>query len=219
MFPWYPPTSSPIRHIDWFCGGYGGWTYALKEIMKAEQHAFLTLGIEMQLNLAAQHSINHDTILVPDQELPPQWLLAQSRDVTLQANIHDMKAIQAVACFQADLWTASAPCQPWSSASSARGLDDGNGVSFAKLLSLARCMRPKIIALENVKNIRSHPQFPILCRIIHWCGYQIAFEKVMDASDKLPCHRPRWIAVLCRIEDPLPEMTWQSWGGIEYTLP
>eukprot|EP00438_Fugacium_kawagutii_P032480 Skav233880 [mRNA] locus=scaffold435:51283:55734:- [translate_table: standard] len=191
----------------------------MKEAIRAGWGDHLSLGIEMELNLAAQHSINHGSILVPDQPLPPTWFHDQKTNITLQANIHDLKSIQALACYQADIWTASAPCQPWSSAASAKGFDDGHGLSFAKLLSLARRMRPKLIALENVKNIRSHQHFVLLCQIIHWSGYRIAFEKVLDVQDKLPCHRPRWIAVLCRVEDPLPEFTWQSWGGIEPANP
>eukprot|EP00438_Fugacium_kawagutii_P013030 Skav221407 [mRNA] locus=scaffold1621:149957:154210:+ [translate_table: standard] len=127
--------------------------------------------------------------------------------------------MQAIACLGADLWTASFPCQPWSSASNAKGFLDHNGLALVKLMANARHLRPRVIGLENVQNLRKHDQFPMVCRLIHWCGYRIVFEKILNASEKLPSQRPRWIAILQRLEEPEPITEWKSWGGVQPSNP
>eukprot|EP00438_Fugacium_kawagutii_P014299 Skav226016 [mRNA] locus=scaffold1010:279357:281198:- [translate_table: standard] len=123
-----------------------------------------------------------------------------------------MKSIQALAYLDADLWTVSFPCQSWTSSAYSKGLHDGNGHSFVQVLSLGRRLRPRIITLENVKQFRFHEQYETACKIIHWCGYRILGERVLNAQDRLPIQRPRWLAVLQRIEDSPSDFRWQDWG-------
>eukprot|EP00438_Fugacium_kawagutii_P000396 Skav209650 [mRNA] locus=scaffold650:120319:124749:+ [translate_table: standard] len=162
--------------------------------------------------MASQHALNHGGILIPDQKLTPKWLSERKDNITIQADIHNLKSIQALACLDADFWTVSFPCQSWTSSAYSKGLHDGNGHSFVQVMSLGRRMRPRIITLENVKQFRFHEQYAEACKIIHWCGFRILGEKVLNAQDRLPIQRPRWLAVLQRIEDPPSDFCWQDWG-------
>eukprot|EP00438_Fugacium_kawagutii_P019980 Skav228574 [mRNA] locus=scaffold1368:104524:109418:- [translate_table: standard] len=210
--PWYQTTTQPLTHIDWFCGGFGGWSFAMKHLIKANWPQHRTIGIDNDVAMAAQHSINHDTILVPDQALPAQWFNTHTQDATLQGDLFFLKSIQSLAVTCSQLWTASFPCQPWSSSASARGFHDGNGLAFVQLLALARQMRPRIIGLENVRNFRMHDHYPTAVKIIQWAGYRILFDTIMNAQDHLPTNRARWVAVLQRVEDPVDDFQWSTWG-------
>lgn len=214
IIPWYRSVLKPRIHIDWFCGGFGGWSFAKKAAQNAGWPEYTTIGVEIDLPLAAQHAINHGGILVPDQPLPAQWFCKQQHDVTLQADIHHLKSIQALACTVADFWSGSFPCQSFTNTAFARGLKDPSGHSFVQLMALARQMRPAVIALENVKNFKEHSHYGTAIKIIHWCGYRVVHEKILNIQDRLPIQRPRWLCILQRIEDPPMAQNWTGWGPI-----
>lgn len=55
-----------------------------------------------------------------------------------------------------DILTAGFPCQPFSVAGYRKGFDDNRGNHFFRILDFVDTMRPKVIFLENVKNLVSH---------------------------------------------------------------
>ena len=55
-----------------------------------------------------------------------------------------------------DVLTAGFPCQPFSVAGYRKGFDDNRGNHFFRILDFADTMRPKVIFLENVKNLVTH---------------------------------------------------------------
>ncbi len=55
-----------------------------------------------------------------------------------------------------DILTAGFPCQPFSVAGYRKGFDDARGNHFFKILDFVDFMRPKVVFLENVKNLVSH---------------------------------------------------------------
>ena len=56
----------------------------------------------------------------------------------------------------ADILTAGFPCQPFSIAGMQKGFDDERSNVFWKILSIIKNNSPKIVILENVKNLQSH---------------------------------------------------------------
>lgn len=55
-----------------------------------------------------------------------------------------------------DVLTAGFPCQPFSVAGYRKGFDDNRGNHFFRILDFIDTMRPKVVFLENVKNLVSH---------------------------------------------------------------
>ncbi|WP_289665544.1 DNA (cytosine-5-)-methyltransferase [Flavobacterium panacagri] len=55
-----------------------------------------------------------------------------------------------------DILTGGFPCQPFSVAGYRKGFDDNRGNHFFRILDFADTMRPKVIFLENVKNLVNH---------------------------------------------------------------
>ncbi|MBF4492077.1 DNA (cytosine-5-)-methyltransferase [Flavobacterium sp. JLP] len=55
-----------------------------------------------------------------------------------------------------DVLTAGFPCQPFSVAGYRKGFDDNRGNHFFRILDFVDTMRPKVVFLENVKNLVTH---------------------------------------------------------------
>ena len=57
-----------------------------------------------------------------------------------------------------DVLTAGFPCQPFSVAGYRKGFNDNRGNHFFRILDFVDTMRPKVVFLENVKNLVNHDQ-------------------------------------------------------------
>ncbi|WP_136669211.1 DNA (cytosine-5-)-methyltransferase [Flavobacterium sp. H122] len=55
-----------------------------------------------------------------------------------------------------DILTAGFPCQPFSVAGYRKGFNDHRGNHFFRILDFVDTMRPKVVFLENVKNLVTH---------------------------------------------------------------
>lgn len=55
-----------------------------------------------------------------------------------------------------DVLTAGFPCQPFSVAGYRKGFNDNRGNHFFRILDFVDTMRPKVVFLENVKNLVNH---------------------------------------------------------------
>lgn len=101
-----------------------------------------------------------------------------------------------------DILCGGFPCQPFSRAGvSARnflGLEHGfdhptQGNLFFEIIEIAKKHRPKVLFLENVKNLRSHDggnTFKIIEEMITGLGYSF-FYKIINAQTEIPQRRER----------------------------
>lgn len=84
-----------------------------------------------------------------------------------------------------DVLCAGFPCQAFSISGKQRGFEDSRGTSFYDIARIAKCHKPKIIFLENVKNILSHSKgttINVIKNILDELGYDVYYE-VLKASD------------------------------------
>lgn len=105
-----------------------------------------------------------------------------------------------------DLLLAGFPCQPFSLAGVSKknslgrnhGFKDrSQGVLFFEIVRILQYHRPKVILLENVKNLLHHNKgqtFHIVKTALEQLDYQIYF-KVLDGKDYVPQHRERLFIV------------------------
>ena len=65
--------------------------------------------------------------------------------------------------------------------------------------SIMQCkfLRPRIILLEQVRNFESHPHYQKAMQLLTAAGYRVIYKKVIDAGDRCPMTRPRWLAIAC----------------------
>ena len=208
---WYNGTTAAHWTLNLCCGGYGGWEYAFKIAHDYGWPFHFHIGIDHSLPAAAQHSINHQTQLLPNVKIEASFLADRHKSTTICAPIQAQGWRQAVSMINPQIWTFSFPCQSWTGAAWSKGFLDENGKVLLEGLGMARIMRPTLIMLENVKNFSLHSQFADFCRIVHWCGYRFLQQATIDAQERIPCVRPRWLAILERIEESPQPFQWPKW--------
>ena len=127
-----------------------------------------------------------------------------------------------------DILCAGFPCQPFSRAGvSAResiGIKHGfecetQGNLFFDLVRIAKIKRPKVLFLENVKNLKSHDSgntFKTICQEIEEkLGYKF-FHQVINAKTLVPQKRERCFMVAFR--DDIDNFDFGDFSGDEHPL-
>lgn len=112
-------------------------------------------------------------------------------------NLIDIKDVNIP---KADILTAGFPCQPFSIAGMQKGFDDERSNVFWKILSIIKNNTPKIVILENVKNLQSHDNgktFKIIIENLEKLDYHIKYS-ILNTSKitGIPQNRER-IYIVC----------------------
>lgn len=98
-----------------------------------------------------------------------------------------------------DVLCAGFPCQPFSMAGLKKGFEDTRGTLFFDIARIINYHKPKIVFLENVKNLLNHDNgntFETIKKTLENLGYNV-YYKILKASDYgLPQLRPR-IYIIC----------------------
>lgn len=94
-----------------------------------------------------------------------------------------------------NLLTAGFPCQPFSSLGKKKGLSDKRGNLFYDIAKIAMIKQPKIVLLENVRNLKNHDSgntFKTIKEVLtKECGYDLHYDVFNTANFKLPQNRRR----------------------------
>ncbi|MGN0029246.1 MAG: DNA cytosine methyltransferase [Marinilabiliaceae bacterium] len=110
----------------------------------------------------------------------------------------DIKGIPAQGVPAHDLLTAGFPCQPFSISGKMKGFEDTRGTLIYEVFRIAAEKKPKVILLENVKQLVYHDKGNTLSTILKGLenlGYKPTW-KVLNASDfGVPQNRERIIIV------------------------
>ena len=220
FIPWDYTITMQHWAFDLFSGGYGGWKFGLDIVQQYLSHyaddltypQHCVIGIDSDLPSVTQSCINHETVLLPDQPIPNKFFVHNPHNAIFHAPIQSANWKQSVALVRPNWWTMSFPCQPWTSSAKSLGFSDANGRSFAYAIGLLRVFRPQLCLLENVKGFAEHPQYPLAIKLFQWAGYQVLHQGVFEASVHLPIKRPRYLAILARMEDPSRAFQWKHWG-------
>ena len=98
-----------------------------------------------------------------------------------------------------DILCAGFPCQPFSISGNRKGFDDdqGRGKLFFNIIAIIHEHFPKMVLLENVKNLCSHDKgrtFQVIRESLDELDYEI-FYKVLDGQNYVPQHRERILIV------------------------
>ena len=99
-----------------------------------------------------------------------------------------------------DILTAGFPCQPFSIAGMKKGFDDERSNIFWKILSIIKYNSPKIVILENVKNLQTHNNcktFKIIIENLEKLNYYIKYSVLNTCKiTGIPQNRER-IYIIC----------------------
>ncbi len=115
----------------------------------------------------------------------------------------DITKIAATNIPNHDILCAGFPCQPFSISGNQQGFDDerGRGRLFFNIIDIINVHKPKMVLLENVKNLEKHDNGNTLKRIedeLNIAGY-LVFHRVLCAADyNIPQARKRIYIVAFR---------------------
>jgi DNA (cytosine-5)-methyltransferase 1 len=100
-----------------------------------------------------------------------------------------------------DILCGGFPCQAFSISGKQKGFDDSRGTLFYDVARIAKDKKPKVLFLENVKNLVRHDggtTFKVILQTLDEIGYDV-FTKVLRSSDfGLPQARERIYIVAFR---------------------
>ena len=97
-----------------------------------------------------------------------------------------------------DVMCGGFPCQPFSAAGLKQGFSDTRGTLFFDMIRILKEKKPKVVFLENVKNLTTHDKgktFTVIVKSLEKLGYTVS-TKVLNAKDfGVPQNRERIIIV------------------------
>eukprot|EP00438_Fugacium_kawagutii_P010390 Skav220390 [mRNA] locus=scaffold639:176082:181550:- [translate_table: standard] len=194
------PVNRPVHHLELYAGGLGGWKAATQFLERYfGDMSFNTIAIEHDRELAVAYALSHASNLIHmDGEIPFDMLM-NGEDWIIVGEASADEWQQAVTHWQVDCCTISAPCPPWSGATTAPGLSHHNGRLFLKSVLDCRYWRQHMILIENVPGFASHGHKQWIERALRMIGYKLNWQGVINVATTLRTNRPRWLAVATRV--------------------
>lgn len=106
-----------------------------------------------------------------------------------------------------DVLCAGFPCQAFSIAGYRKGFEDTRGTLFFDVAKIIEAKKPKVVFLENVKNLYTHDNgntFNVIKTTLEDLGYHV-FHKIMSPSEyaNIPQNRER-IFIVCFNKETVP---------------
>lgn len=107
----------------------------------------------------------------------------------------DLKELQTHEVEKIDILTGGFPCQAFSVAGYRKGFNDDRGNVFFEILRFIDDLEPKVLFLENVKNLKGHDNgktFETVINELESRGYHLSY-KVLNSSEyaNVPQNRER----------------------------
>lgn len=94
-----------------------------------------------------------------------------------------------------DILCAGFPCQAFSIAGYQKGFEDTRGTLFFEIITITKAHKPKVIFLENVKNLKNHDKgrtFQVIKQSLEGLGYFVYDEILNSATHaNIPQNRER----------------------------
>lgn len=144
-------SESSFTYVDLFAG-IGGFAAALDAMGGRSVRA-----VEIDKQAAAVYRLNHG--------------VDAFGDITKLAND------EIVDFPDHDILTAGFPCQPFSKSGAQRGMDETRGTLFWNILRVLEAKRPKIVILENVRNLagpRHRHEWHVIIKALHELDYRVS---------------------------------------------
>jgi DNA (cytosine-5)-methyltransferase 1 len=88
-----------------------------------------------------------------------------------------------------DVLTAGFPCQPFSKSGHQLGVNEARGTLFYNILQIIEEKKPKIILLENVRNLvgpKHYKDYLIIIKLLRKLGYAVSDEPTILSPHEIP---------------------------------
>ena len=104
-------------------------------------------------------------------------------------DITDLANDDAVTIEPHDVLAAGYPCQPFSKSGFQRGMDEARGTLFWNIARIAEVQKPKVLLLENVRNVagpRHEHEWEVMIKTLRQLKYRVADEPAVLSPHQLP---------------------------------
>lgn len=132
----------------------------------------------------------------------------------IKVDVRDIREVDENKLSDFDVMLAGFPCQAFSIAGLRQGFDDekGRGNLFFELVRMIKEKKPRIVFLENVKNLVGHDKgntFRIICQNLDELGYKYT-SQVLNAMHygNVPQNRERIYIVAFRDDEDYAKFKW-----------
>jgi DNA (cytosine-5)-methyltransferase 1 len=88
-----------------------------------------------------------------------------------------------------DVLVGGFPCQPFSKSGFQRGMDETRGTLFFSILKVLKARRPRLVLLENVRNLagpRHRHEWDVIVRELRALGYRVSSHPAVFSPHLLP---------------------------------
>ena len=110
------------------------------------------------------------------------WGLQPDGDITLAANENNMDVPEH------DVLVGGFPCQPFSKSGKQRGMDEARGTLFWNIARIIEVRKPKIVLLENVRNIagpRHEHEWEVIIQTLRELGYRVSSKPLVVSPHRI----------------------------------
>lgn len=110
------------------------------------------------------------------------WGLLPDGDITLAANDSTMSVPSH------DVLTGGFPCQPFSKSGKQKGMDETRGTLFWNIAKIVEKKQPKIVLLENVRNIagpRHTHEWEVIIATLRELGYRVSSSPLVVSPHRI----------------------------------
>ena len=170
--------SLPWDFLHMFCGGFGGWSQAIRWLDKEHE---VCLGQEIFLDRDplimsiwdVKHGLQRRQLPLAGHEA---W--SPAKQVGLCGTVSDPSLIDACRSQANLITTMSPPCQSWSRGGRGLGLSELNGRAFLDALIQAFSLQTIAIAAECSDDIAVHPHFKAIKALAHAMGFRLVWDQI-----------------------------------------
>ena len=121
------------------------------------------------------------------------------RDFVIKADIDDNVWLPSVCRWGVHIMTISAAYPPWSGAAKCQGLNADQGCLLPSAILRCHQVRPQIVVLGQVNGFSTHQDKSLCIDLLRHDGYQLVWQKIVDAASFGGFTRLRWLAIAIRI--------------------
>jgi DNA (cytosine-5)-methyltransferase 1 len=110
------------------------------------------------------------------------WGIKPAGDITLAANEGKMDVPSH------DVLVGGFPCQPFSKSGKQLGMDEARGTLFWNIAKIIEVHKPKLVLLENVRNIsgpRHTHEWEVIIRTLRELGYRVSSQPLVVSPHKI----------------------------------